>query len=72
MHKSNSARTTRVVSLVHSARLNGHDSYVYLKDVLERLPAQPAGRIGELMPHRWRGLPPGCITNVTRPGSAPP
>jgi hypothetical protein len=41
------------MSLVHSARINGHDPYVYLKDVLERLPAHPANRITELLPHRW-------------------
>jgi hypothetical protein len=32
------------MSLVHSARLNGHDPYAYLRDVLERLPTQPASR----------------------------
>jgi hypothetical protein len=26
----------------------------YLKDVLERLPTQPATRIGELLPHNWK------------------
>jgi transposase len=25
-----------------------------MRDVLERLPALPASRIGELLPHRWR------------------
>jgi len=42
------------MSLVHSARLNGHDPYAYLKDVLERLPTQPASRVEELLPHRWQ------------------
>lgn len=46
-------RAAAIMSLVHSARLNGHDPHVYLKDVMERLPTQPAGRIGELLPHRW-------------------
>jgi len=41
------------MSLVHSARLNGLDPYSYLRDVIERLPVQPASRIGELLPHRW-------------------
>lgn len=40
--------------LIHSARMNGHDPYAYLRDVLERLPTQPASRIGELLPHRWQ------------------
>jgi hypothetical protein len=46
-------RAAAVMSLVHSARLNGHDPYAYLKDVLERLPTQPASRVQELLPHRW-------------------
>jgi transposase len=25
-----------------------------MRDVLERLPTQPASRIGELLPHRWQ------------------
>jgi transposase len=46
-------RAAAVMSLVHSARLNGHDPYAYLKDVLERLPTHPASRVEELLPHRW-------------------
>jgi transposase len=30
------------MSLIHSARLNGHDVYAYLKDILACLPAHPA------------------------------
>ena len=47
-------RAAAVMSLVHSARLNRHDPYAYLKDVLERLPTQPASRVEELLPHRWQ------------------
>lgn len=47
-------RAAAVMSLVHSARLNGHEPYAYLKDVLERLPTQPASRVQELLPHRWQ------------------
>ena len=47
-------RAAAVMSLIQSARLNGHDPYRYLKDVLERLPTQPASRIGELLPHTWK------------------
>jgi transposase len=46
-------RAAAIMSLVHSARLNEHDPFAYLRDVLERLPTQPASRIGELLPHRW-------------------
>jgi transposase len=47
-------RAAAVMSLIHSARLNGLDPYAYVRDVLERLPTQPASRIAELLPHRWQ------------------
>ena len=47
-------RAAAVMSLVHSARLNGHEPHAYLKDILERLPTQPASRVEELLPHRWQ------------------
>lgn len=50
-------RTAMVMSLVQSARLNGHDPWAYLRDVLQRLPTQPNSRIEELLPHRWQ---PSC------------
>jgi len=46
-------RAAAVMSLVHSAKLNGHEPFAYLRDVLDRLPTMPASRIGELLPHRW-------------------
>jgi transposase len=33
-------RAAAVMSLIQSAKLNGHDPYAYLKDVLARLPTQ--------------------------------
>jgi hypothetical protein len=42
------------MSLLHSAKINGHEPYAYLKDVLERLPTQRASQIDELLPHRWK------------------
>jgi transposase len=50
-------RAAVVMSLIQSAKLNGHDPYLYLADVLERLPAQPASRLGELLPHHWKAAP---------------
>src|ERR1700712_1685826 len=47
-------RAAAIMSLVHSAKMNGHDPYAYLKDVLERLPTQQASRIQELLPHCWK------------------
>jgi transposase len=46
-------RAAIVMSLVQSAKLNGHDPWAYLRDVLERLPSHPNSRIEELLPHRW-------------------
>lgn len=42
------------MSLVQSARMNGHDPYAYIKDVLTRLPTHRARRVEELLPHRWQ------------------
>jgi hypothetical protein len=47
-------RAAIVMSLVQSAKLNGHDPWAYLRDVLERLPRHPNSRIEELLPHRWQ------------------
>ena len=47
-------RAAVVMSLVQSAKLNGHDPWAYLRDVLERLPNHPNSRIEELLPHRWQ------------------
>ena len=50
-------RAAAVMSLIRSAKLNGHDPYAYLKDVLTRLPTQRASQIGQLLPHRWQAPP---------------
>ena len=47
-------RAAAIMSLIQSACLNGPEPFVYLKDVLTRLPTQPQSRIGELLPHRWK------------------
>lgn len=47
-------RAAVVMSLLQSAKLNGHEPWAYLKDVLTRLPTQLNSRIEELLPHRWR------------------
>jgi len=46
-------RAAAVMSLVQSAERNGHDPYAYLKDVLTRLPTQPASNSSQLLAHRW-------------------
>jgi transposase len=52
-------RAAMVMSLVQSAKLNGHDPWAYLKDVLERLQTHPNNRIEELLPHRWAATKTG-------------
>ncbi len=47
-------RAAAIMSLVQSAKLNGHDPYAYLKDVLNRLPTHPARQIDDLLPHNWQ------------------
>lgn len=47
-------RAATIMSLIQCAKLNGHEPYAYLKDVLERLPTQKASRLHELLPHHWQ------------------
>lgn len=46
-------RAAAVMSLIQSAKLNGHDPHAYLKDVMDKLPTWPSSRVNELLPHRW-------------------
>jgi hypothetical protein len=54
-----------VLSLIESAKLNGHDPWAYLKDVFERLPTLKQRDLAQLLPHSWR--PPGdaAVANST-------
>jgi len=45
-------RAAAIMSLIQSARMNRHDPYAYLKDVLLRLPTQRTIGIGQLLPHQ--------------------
>lgn len=47
-------RAAAIMTLIQSAKLNGHDPYAYLKDVLSRLPTQKNSAIDELLPHNWK------------------
>ena len=49
-------RAAAIMSLIQSERINGHDPYAYLKDVLMRLPTQRASEIAGLLPHNWLPL----------------
>jgi len=47
-------RAAAVISLIQSAKLNGHDPYAYLRDVLARLPTHRVRAINKLLPHNWQ------------------
>jgi transposase len=50
----NGGKTMAVLfSLVSSCERHGHDPFVYLRDVLERIGDHPADRLVELLPDRW-------------------
>tara|TARA_A100001391_G_scaffold32743_1_gene17553 strand:+ start:806 stop:1069 length:264 start_codon:yes stop_codon:yes gene_type:complete len=51
--RSGQRAAVAVMSLIQSAKLNGHDPYAYLKDVLSRLPTHKNSAIDELLPHNW-------------------
>ena len=54
-------RAAAVMTLIQSVKLNGHDPYAYLKDVLTRLPAQKNNTIDELLPHNWEPATPDKV-----------
>ena len=56
-----------VLSLIESAKLNGHDPWAYLKDVFERLPTLKQRDLAQLLPHNWR---PATGVRVTSPVAA--
>jgi transposase len=50
----NGGKTMAVLfSVVSSCQRHGHDPFLYLRDVLERLPTRPKERLAELLPDRW-------------------
>ena len=61
-------RAAVVMSLIESAKLNGHDPWAYLKDVFERLPTLKYRDLETLLPHNWR---PVTDVAVTAPVATP-
>jgi transposase len=59
-------RAAVVLSLIESAKLNGHDPWAYLKDVFERLPTLKQRDLAQLLPHNWQ--PPD---DAAMPSSTP-
>ena len=52
-------------SLVSSCQRHGHDPFVYLRDVLTRLPSHPKERLVDLLPDRWTPSAPTEVTTGT-------
>ena len=54
------------VSLIQSARLNGHDPFVYLRDVLERIVSgeTKANQLDTLLPWNWRPTGEAAVTQA--------
>jgi len=70
----NGGKTMAVLfSVVSSCQRHGHDPFVYLRDVLTRLPDQPRERLVDLLPDRWTPLQASNATPSTiSPGIADP
>src|SRR6516165_760120 len=65
----NGGKTMAVLfSVVSSCERHGHDPFVYLRDVLERLPNLPQERVSELLPDRW--TPPNATGATAEAGPA--
>jgi hypothetical protein len=46
-------RAAAIMSLLATAKANGHEPHAWLLDVLTRLPTTLNRDIGQLLPHRW-------------------
>ena len=58
-------RAAVIMSLIESAKLNGHDPWAYLKDVFERLPTLKQRDVEQLLPHNWRAANTPAALDVT-------
>jgi len=64
----NGGKTMAILfSVVSSCQRHGHDPFVYLRDVLRRLPGLPKERVAELLPDRWAPAEPAGATAEARP-----
>jgi transposase len=58
-------RAAVLMSLIESAKRNGHDPRAYLKDVFERLPSMKNRDLAQLLPHNWQPA-----SAIIEPGTA--
>ncbi len=63
-------RAAVVMSLIESAKLNGHDPWAYLKDVFQRLPTLKQRDLAQLLPHNWRPANDDAELNTVRAAAA--
>jgi len=54
---SAATRASAIMSLLATAKANGHDQHAWLTDVLTRLPTTLDRDIETLLPHRWEAGP---------------
>ena len=57
-------RAAVLMSLIETAKLNGHDPWAYLKNVFERLPTLKNRDLAQLLPHNWHpasGIAEPCL-----------
>jgi hypothetical protein len=62
-------RAAAILSLIESAKLNGHNAWAYMKDVFERLPTLKDRDLHTLLPHNWQPAAtpaaPGVVVSIT-------
>ena len=65
----NGGKTMAVLfTLVSSCQRHGHDPFVYLHDVLTRLPDHPKEKLADLLPDRW--TPPDATNAMAGTGGS--
>jgi transposase len=65
----NGGKTMAVLfTLVSSCQRHGHDPFVYLRDVLTRLPDHPKEKLADLLPDRW--TPPDATDAMAGTGGS--
>ena len=63
-------RAANIISLIESAKLNGHDPWAYLKDVFERLPTLKNCDLASILPHNWQPPERATVPAAVRPTAA--
>jgi transposase len=53
-------RAANIMSLIQTAKANGHDPHAYLLDILKKLPTQLNSKIHQLLPQNWQPTTPGA------------